>query len=435
MSAWVAELAEKIERREAKVGIVGLGYVGVPLALGVIDAGFTVVGIDVATERVEQLRSGRTYLVDVPNEVLAAALDTKRLSVSSDYQVVSELDVIVIAVPTPLTGQAPDLSNVLAAADSIAPHLRSGSFVSLESTTYPGTTEEVLRPRLETGGLIAGEDFALAFSPERIDPGNPRFGFQEIPKIVGGLTAGCGEIAEAFYSAVVGKVIRVTRPRAAEMAKLLENTYRQVNIALANEFAMVANELDIDIWEVIEAAATKPFGFQPFYPGPGIGGHCIAVDPVYLTWRIRELGRPPFRLVELAREVDDSMPDYVSKRIEQTLEERGLDVGDAKLLLLGVTYKPDVNDVRESRAIEVMKLLLERGADASFHDPYVEKIEIDGKHLDRSDLDVALERSQLVVILTHHSSYDWNDVVSRSKWVFDARGVTRGSEATNITRL
>jgi UDP-N-acetyl-D-glucosamine dehydrogenase len=435
MTAWVPSLLEKIERREAHVGIAGLGYVGLPLALNALDAGFRVTGIDISRERLAELEQGHSYLVDVSDEALKAGLATKRLTFTPEYEVVSDLDVLVIAVPTPLAGQTPDLSSVLAATDAAARHLRAGCLVSLESTTYPGTTEEVIRPRLEARGLAAGHDFALAFSPERIDPGNPRFGLHEIPKIVGGLTENCGQIADAFYSTIVGKTVLVRRPREAEMAKILENTYRQVNIALANEFAMVAHELDVDIWEVIEAAATKPFGFQPFYPGVGTGGHCIAVDPVYLTWRIRELGRAPFRLVELAREVDDAMPTYVIRRMAEVLEGAGKLVRGSRVLVLGVTYKPDVNDIRESRALEVCRLLVEEGSHLSFHDPFVPDISIAQETYQRVDLEQGLKEADLVAVLTHHSAYDWHDVIARSSLVFDARGVTLGSSDPKVHRL
>lgn len=435
MNLWTSSLIEKIERREARVGVAGLGYVGLPLALSAIDAGFTVTGIDISSQRLAEIREGRSYLVDVPDEVLRDAIATDRFAVTSDYEVVSEIDVLVIAVPTPLAGETPDLSSVLAAVDATARNLRTASLISLESTTYPGTTEEVIRPRLEAGGLTAGADFALAFSPERIDPGNRRFGLHEIPKIIGGLTPNCTQVADAFYSTIVGKTVTVSRPREAEMAKILENTYRHVNIALANEFAMVAHELDIDIWEAIEAAATKPFGFQPFYPGVGIGGHCIAVDPVYLTWRIRELGRAPFRLVELAKEVDASMPRYITNRVAQMLADSGISIANSKLVVLGVTYKPDVNDVRESRAIDVMRELIGLGAMVNFNDPFVESLEVEGRRLSRVALPNALADADATLILTHHSIYDWKDIVERSQRVFDARGVTQGLTDPKIERL
>ena len=435
MTRWNDELLHKLEARTARVGVVGLGYVGLPLVLQALEAGFEVTGIDVDRARLDAIAEARSYLVDVSDEQLAGANSTDRFTTTSSFEAIVEVDVVLIAVPTPLSGEAPDLSFVLAAAEGLAPHLTAGSLVSLESTTYPGTTEERLRPCLESGGLIAGEDFALVFSPERIDPGNQHFGLREIPKVLGGLTKNCSVVGEAFYSTIVDKVVVVRGPREAEMTKLLENTYRQVNIALANEFAMVAHELDIDIWEVIDAAATKPFGFQPFYPGVGIGGHCIAVDPVYLTWRIRELGRAPFRLVELAREIDSSMPTYVANRVAETLAARGIEVKGSKLLVLGITYKPDVADIRESRALEVFEKLLAAGAEVTFHDPLTTSVEVGGAVHRSVGLDDAVAGADAVVILTHHSAYDWDQIAARAKILFDARGVTNRIEGESIDRL
>lgn len=435
MTEWSDALLAKIEGRNARVGVIGLGYVGLPLALEAHGAGFEVVAFDVDPTRLKAIEEAESYLVDISDDQLAAARASERFSTASSYTALTEADIILIAVPTPLTGDAPDLSFVLAVAEGLAPHLRGGCLVSLESTTYPGTTEERLRPCLETGGLVAGADFALVFSPERIDPGNHRFGIREIPKVLGGLTRNCSSIGEAFYSTLVEKVVVVSGPREAEMTKLLENTYRQVNIALANEFAMVAHELDIDIWEVIDAAATKPFGFEAFYPGVGIGGHCIAVDPVYLTWRIRELGRAPFRLVELAREVDESMPRYVAGRIAKALHTRGTEIGDAKLMLLGVTYKPDVADIRESRALDVFSELLHMDADVIFHDPFQAEVTIGARRFRCVDIDVGIGEVDAVVILTHHSTYDWDKIVDGARLVFDARGVTVGMTDPKIVRL
>jgi len=431
MSLLLARLVERIEDRSAKVAIVGLGYVGLPLALRAVEVGFEVIGIETSEERRGAIEEGRAYIEDVDETALRSALDDGRLTVGAEYDEVKNADVVLICVPTPLLTGVPDLSFVLSALDTLVPHLSEGTLISLESTTYPGTTEEVVRPRIEESGLRVGEEVFLVFSPERIDPGNERYRVADIPKVVGGVTETCGTAGEAFYSALVSKVVRVRSPREAELAKLLENTYRQVNIALANEFAMVAHELDIDIWEVIDAAATKPFGFQPFRPGIGIGGHCIAVDPVYLTWRIRELGRSPFRLVELAREVDDAMPRYVARRI---IESLGRDPKGARVLALGVTYKPDVADVRESRAPQVLAQLQREGVEIAYHDPYCATLSVDGRTIERADL-AEVPRADLVAILTHHSVYDWNDVVATSKRVFDARGVTQGMADDKIERL
>ncbi len=435
MTAWIPELLEQIDRRGAKVGVIGLGYVGLPLALRAVDAGFEVTGVERDSTRLRRLRVADPELADVDHDALRHGLESGRLELTDDPAAVASFDIVLICVPTPLVAGAPDLSFVLAAADSIARHLRPGTLVSLESTTYPGTTEELVRPRLEEGGLDAERDFALVFSPERLDPGNARYGIAEIPKIVGGLTPEAARLAERFYSAIVSKVVVVARPREAELAKVLENTYRHVNVALINEFAMVANELGIDIWETIEAASTKPFGFQPFYPGPGVGGHCIPVDPIYLTWRIRELGRTPFRMVELAREIDELMPTYVARRIVDRLATAGVPPTSAKVFALGVTYKPDVADTRESRALEVLVRLIELGVDVSWHDPFHDVLILRNEVVRRTEVEAGVRQSDLVAVLTHHSSYDWRDIVSQANLVFDARGVTVGMIDPKITRL
>ena len=435
MSDWRSELATQIDSKQARVGVIGLGYVGLPVALHAVEVGFSVVGIDTDENRKQHLMQGRSYLTDISDEAIESVRRTERFTVTADYDAIRELDVVIICVPTPLSAGSPDLSYVVASAEELAPRMHRGMLVSLESTTYPGTTEEIVRPKLEQHGVRAGEDFALCFSPERIDPGNPRYGFADIPKIVGGLTQECTEVGAHFYATLVPTVIAVRGTREAEMTKLLENTYRQVNISLINEFAMVAHELDIDIWEVIEAAATKPFGFQPFYPGTGIGGHCIAVDPVFLTWRIRELGRAPFRLVELAREVDDAMPSYIVNRIAQVLNENGKPLEGSRVVVLGLTYKPDVPDIRESRALDILGRLHEAGADVAFHDPFVESVDVGSETLKRTELEGVYERADVVVVLTHHSVYDWQDVVAKAPLVFDARGVTLGVDDPKVIRL
>jgi UDP-N-acetyl-D-glucosamine dehydrogenase len=434
-SSWAEALEGRIADRSARVAVVGLGYVGLPLAMHAVAAGYEVLGIETDLERLHAITHGGSQLVGVDGGELTAALGSRRFVVAPSYEEVGGVDVVIICVPTPLLEGAPDLSFVIDAVSSITPQLHRGTLVALESTTWPGTTEEVVRPQLESEGLTAGADFALIFSPERIDPGNRQFSISEIPKVVGGLTARCSHVGVAFYSTLVETVVTVRSPRTAEMTKLLENTYRQVNIALANEFAMVADELDIDIWEVIEASATKPFGFHPFYPGIGIGGHCIAVDPVYLTWRIRELGRAPFRIVELAREVDGAMPAYLVARLERFLESNDLNLRSVKVLALGVTYKPNVPDVRESRAIEVIELLLKEGATVDYHDPFHEQIDIGGNILQRVDLDDAVGAADVTMVLTDHSSYDWPTIIERSSLVFDARGVTLGLDGEGVERL
>ena len=436
MSDWADEQIARIEDRSALIAIAGLGYVGLPLAVHATRAGFAVIGVETDRERAELLRSGTSYIDDVSDAEVASALEAGKLKVLDGFEELGEPAVIVICVPTPLMGGVPDLSYILDTADQLADRLPPHATVILESTTYPGTTEEVLRARLEASGRRAGDDFALVFSPERIDPGNPAHELASIPKVVGGLTPDCGRIAEAFYGTIFDRVVVVRRPREAEMAKLIENTYRQVNIALINEFAMVANELDIDIWESVDAAATKPFGFEPFYPGVGIGGHCIAVDPVYLTWRIRELKRAPFRLVELARDIDGSMPTYVARRIERVLKDKSpKNPRDARVLVLGVTYKPDVADLRESRALDVIERLEAEGIRVSYHDPFHNSIRLGDRTLKSVELDEAVPEHDLVAILTHHSSYDWAAIAAAARLVFDARGVTRETDDPKITRL
>jgi UDP-N-acetyl-D-glucosamine dehydrogenase len=417
---WKHELDARISERRARVVVIGLGFVGWPLALRAAEAGYSVTGVDTDKAVVDERAAE------------AARANPGKLVVSPDTSAVRDADVVAVCVPTPLSSGVPDLANVMEVASALASHMTAGTLVSLESTTYPGTTEEVFRKKLESGGLAAGRDFALAYSPERIDPGG--HGIDAAPKLVSGLTESCGDLAMSFYSSLVPEVVRVARPREAELAKLLENTYRQVNIALINEFAMVAHDLDIDIWEVVRAAATKPFGFQSFTPGIGIGGHCIAVDPVYLTWRIRELGREPFRIVELAREVDAAMPAYVVSRINGLLKSNGIEHEGASVTVLGVTYKPDVADTRESRAIEIMELLVNQGTRVVYNDPYCPELSIAGTVHRSTPVEAALD-SDLVTILTHHSSYDYEDVIARSRLVFDARGVTVDMKGDHVHRL
>ena len=428
-------LRSAIAERSARVGVVGLGYVGLPLTVEIAAAGFPVTGIDKDDAKRNTLRSGRSYINDVADDTIASMIGGGHFAIASSLADAGDLDIVVICVETPLSGGMPDLSRVLEVADDIAASLLQISLVVLESTTFPGTTEEVLRPRLEGAALRAGHDFALAFSPERIDPGNKRAAFSLIPKVVAGVTPNCAALAEHFYSTFCDKVVVVGRPREAEMAKLLENTYRQVNIALANEFAMIAHELDIDIWEVIDAASSKPFGFEPFYPGVGIGGHCIAVDPVFLTWRIRELGRAPFRLSELAREIDDAMPRYVAGRIVDALRGHGIPIRGASVLCLGVTYKKDVADLRASRPIDVIAELERSEVKVSYHDPFHDSIQVGDSAKAVTPLDQGLDDADLTAILTDHSDYDVRSIVERSTLVFDARGVTRGIRDPKITRL
>jgi UDP-N-acetyl-D-glucosamine dehydrogenase len=404
--------------------VIGLGYVGLPLAIAAARAGFRVTGLDTSEKIVAGLLAGRSHVDDVTDAEIAEMLSHGFRATSYEAAVAPQ-DVIVICVPTPLSeADGPDLSAVRAATATAGRLLKAGTFVSLESTTYPGTTEEVVRPLLEkASGLTAGIDFALAFSPERIDPGNPVYGFANTPKIVGGLTPSCTDAAEAFYSRICDQVVRARSAREAEMAKLLENTYRHVNIALVNEMLIFCRELDVDLWDAIRCAATKPFGFEAFYPGPGVGGHCIPIDPNYLSYKVRTLGYP-FRFVELAQEINGRMPGYVTDRAAELLNRHAKAVNGARVLLLGVTYKRDIADQRESPARPLARKLLARGAQVSYHDPFVPAWQVDGQPVPRAEnLEAALAAADLVILLQAHSSYDPAQLTGASRLLLDTRGV------------
>jgi len=415
------------------VGVVGLGYVGLPLLVSAVRVGFRGVGVDLDPGRVEAIGAGRSYLSDLSDEVLREAAGS--LEASTSYEALRDCDVVVVCVPTPLKDHDPDLGHIEAAGQGIARELRPGMLVILESTTYPGTTEEVLRPILETSGLAAGRDFALAYSPERIDPGRGLDHLAKTPKVVGGFTKACGSLAAEFYRTFVHEVHVVSSPREAEMAKLIENTFRHVNIALVNELAFLSRDLDVDLWEAIRAAATKPFGFMPFWPGPGVGGHCIAIDPSYLSWRVGQRTGHRLNFVEHAQEVNARMPGFVAQRVGDALNRQGKPVQGSRILGVGVTYKPDVNDCRESPAIAVLSRLAEAGAKVSYHDPYVAELRVGSKTLRSRPLThEVLGAQDCVVVLTAHSCIDFEDVVERAALVFDARGVTRGVRR-NVVRL
>ena len=415
------------------MGVVGLGYVGLPLLVSAVRVGFRGVGVDLDPGRVEAIGAGRSYLSDLSDEVLREAAGS--LEASTSYEALRDCDVVVVCVPTPLKDHDPDLGHIEAAGQGIARELRPGMLVILESTTYPGTTEEVLRPILETSGLAAGRDFALAYSPERIDPGRGLDHLAKTPKVVGGFTKACGSLAAEFYRTFVHEVHVVSSPREAEMAKLIENTFRHVNIALVNELAFLSRDLDVDLWEAIRAAATKPFGFMPFWPGPGVGGHCIAIDPSYLSWRVGQRTGHRLNFVEHAQEVNARMPGFVAQRVGDALNRQGKPVRGSRILGVGVTYKPDVNDCRESPAIAVLSRLAEAGAKVSYHDPYVAELRVGSKTLRSRPLThEVLGAQDCVVVLTAHSCIDFEDVVERAALVFDARGVTRGVRR-NVVRL
>ncbi|MDP8927222.1 MAG: nucleotide sugar dehydrogenase [Actinomycetota bacterium] len=435
MSDW-ERLKRRIEDGSARVCVVGQGYVGLSLAAGAAGAGMTVDGVDTDAARIEGLANGRLVVPGVGESAFMIAFDTGRLRFTTDVAVARHADVVLICVPTPVTDHRPDLSYIESAARALAPNLRSGTLVVLESTTYPGTTEEVLQPLLEEGGLAAGEDFLLAYSPERIDPGNPKYDLANTPRIVAGLSPEAGDAAATFYARLTSEVHILSSCRAAELAKLLENTFRMVNIALVNELAVACAEQGIDAWEVIDAAATKPFGFMPFYPGPGIGGHCIPLDPEYLAWQSRRATGRRFRLVELAQDVNAEMPAHVAARITEALNDRGRALRGARVLALGVTYKPDVGDIRESAAIAALRRLHRKGAIVSFHDPFIAGLDLDGTLLERARLDeTALAAADCVALLTPHASYDVEWVVRHAPLVFDARNATRDHRAPHVVML
>jgi len=412
----------------ANLVIIGLGYVGLPLAVEAARAGHSVVGLDIDRNVVEGLNAGRTHVDDLADADIQAMREAG-FRATTDESVIASADIVVICVPTPWSDDGgPDLGAVRSAAGAIARKLCQGTVVILESTTYPGTTDEVLRPALEDeSGLIAGRDFHLAFSPERIDPGNPTYGMRNTPKVIGGYTEACAKAAAEFYGTFVESVVYTKGTREAETAKLLENTYRHINIALVNEMARFCHELDIDLWDVVRAASTKPFGFQAFYPGPGVGGHCIPIDPNYLSHNVRARLGYPFRFVELAQEINSTMPAYVAHRAQNLLNSVGVATKDAHILLLGVTYKPNIADQRESPATPLARHLHALGAKISYHDPYVPSWHLNGVQLARvDDLDAAVKDADLVILVQNHAEYDADQLAKRAQRFFDTRGVTTG---------
>jgi UDP-N-acetyl-D-glucosamine dehydrogenase len=424
-----AALLRRIESREARVGIIGLGYVGLPLSLAFADKRFPVLGFDIDPGKVEKLHRGESYLRHIPSESVASALK-HRFEATSDFKRLAEADVIIICVPTPLTeAREPDLAFVVNSAHSIAAALRPGQLVVLESTTYPGTTRDVVLPLLEPTGLRVERDYFLAFSPEREDPGNGRYSTSTIPKVVGGVGPHSLELAAAVYAGAVVEVVRVSTPEVAEACKILENTYRAVNIALVNELKVLYDRMGIDVWEVIDAANTKPFGFQAFYPGPGLGGHCIPIDPFYLTWVARKHGLTT-RFIELAGEVNTTMPHFVVEKVADALNDRGKAVKGSKITLLGMAYKKDVDDCRESPGFELMELFLRKGAVVSYNDPHIPRLPPTRNHPHLHMASAALTPGFLaaqdcVVVVTDHSAYDWQAIVAGAQLVVDTRNATR----------
>jgi UDP-N-acetyl-D-glucosamine dehydrogenase len=434
-SRYADELKQRILNKTAKVGVIGLGYVGLPLAVEFARAGFEVIGIDVQAGKVAQFNSGASYIKDVDDEVFAPLVKSGKLRATTDFSIIAELDTIDICVPTPLRKtKDPDMSYVISATEQIARHIHPGLLVMLESTTYPGTTDELLLPKLKESGLSVGEDFFLCFSPERVDPGNPNFQTANIPKVVGGITAQCTELGALFYRQALETVVPVSSTRVAEMVKLLENTFRMINIGLANEMALMCNRMGINVWEVIEAAATKPFGFMPFYPGPGLGGHCIPIDPFYLSWKSREAGIEA-RFIELAGYINGQMPEHVVDRIQDALNDTSKPVRGSHVHIVGVAYKRNVSDVRESPALDIIHLLRRRGASITYSDPFVSKLALDDGELCGQDLFPAAEQADCVVVVTDHTDVDYDALVQRGKLIFDTRNALRTIQSPKIRRL
>ena len=419
-------LKTKLQQRDATAAVIGLGYVGLPLALEIASAGFKVVGIDLDQNKIARLKEGQSYIGDVSNKTIADAIKTGRFTPSLDFSSLHDVDTVSICVPTPLSkSRDPDISFILSATEKIRKYLHAGQLIVLESTTYPGTTDELILPELESSGLRVGKDFFLAFSPERIDPGNTAFNTHNTPKIVGGITAECTEIAHVFYSQFIERVIPVSSTKCAEMVKLLENTFRSVNIGMVNELALMCDVLGVDVYEVIVAAATKPFGFIPFYPGPGLGGHCIPIDPHYLAWKLKALNFQA-RFIGLAAEINGMMPSVVTTLVGEGLNRFSKSIRGSKVLILGVAYKKNVSDCRESPALDVMRMLIEKGAILSYNDPFVTTLRMNGNTLKSVELtSTNIESQDCIIILTDHSTYDFRRIIDASKLVVDTRNATK----------
>jgi UDP-N-acetyl-D-glucosamine dehydrogenase len=434
-------LIKKFQDKSAKIGILGMGYVGMPLAVAFADAGFNVLGIDPDQRKLDAFNKNISYIQDVPTETVVRLKQAGKLNMTTDFARLKDMDAVSICVPTPLrqTGD-PDMSFINSAADQLGKYVHKGMVVVLESTTYPGTTREVMIPKLtEQSGLKVGEDIFICFSPERVDPGRKDWTTLNTPKVIGGITAACSEVGQAWYGGAIKTVVPVSSAEAAEMAKLLENTFRMINIGLVNELAIMCERLGVDVWEVIDAAATKPFGFMKFTPGPGLGGHCIPIDPLYLSWKMKEMNYNA-RFIELASEINTNMPRYVVNRILDAMNDRGKVLKGSKVLVLGVAYKPDIDDVRESPALDVIALLKKKGAQVSYHDPFIPQI-----HHEREDWRMdsvkdamqAVKESDAVVIVTNHKVYDYQAILTQAKFVFDSRNALGklGKESDKVARL
>jgi UDP-N-acetyl-D-glucosamine dehydrogenase len=432
--ATAAILEDKIRSRRARVGIVGLGYVGLPLAVEFAKAGFTVTGIDLSEEKTRRVNAGDSYIGDIPSAVLGPLVEAGKLSATTDFAAVLELDTINICVPTPLRKtKDPDMSFIVSSSGEIARHLHAGMLVILESTTYPGTTDELVLPMLAKTGLEVGQDFFLCFSPERVDPGNPKYQTSNIPKVVGGVTAACTEMGRLFYAQALQHVVPVSSTQVAEMVKLLENTFRMINIGLANEIALMCDRMGINVWEVIDAAATKPFGFMPFYPGPGLGGHCIPIDPFYLSWKTKQAGIEA-RFIELAGYINGQMPHFVVDKVQNALNDASKPVKGSRIHVMGVAYKRDIDDMRESPALDVMLLLQRLGGIVTYSDPHVARLRVEGLDLAASPETIARD-ADCVVIVTDHSAFDYKGLVERASLIVDTRNALKGVSSGKIVRL
>ncbi len=434
-------LIKKLKEKNAKIAILGLGYVGLPLAVVFCEAGFHVTGVDPDKRKIAALAEGKSYIPDVKTEVVARLVKSGLLTATADFSVLKEMDAVSICVPTPLrqTGD-PDMSFIISAMDEVAKYMHKGMVVVLESTTYPGTTRELLLPKLGTeNGLTIGDDWFLAFSPERVDPGREDYTTINTPKVMGGITEACGEVATAWYEGAIKIVHQVSTAEAAEMSKLLENTFRMINIGLVNELAIMCERLGVDVWEVIDAAASKPFGFMKFTPGPGLGGHCIPIDPLYLSWKMKSFNYNA-RFIELASEINTNMPRYVVSRVMEGLNDRGKALNGSKALVLGAAYKPDIDDVRESPALDVIGLLKQKGALVEYHDPYIPHIhhEYDGWQMDSvPDMMKSVREADVVIVITNHKEYDFKAIIENAKFVFDSRNATGklGKNSEKVQRL
>jgi UDP-N-acetyl-D-glucosamine dehydrogenase len=433
------DLLKKLNDHTARVGVVGIGYVGLPLAVVFAEAGFDVIGVDPEKEKVNSINRGESYILDVDSARVKVLVDAGKLKATTDYAALEHVDAVSICVPTPLrkTGD-PDLSYIASASKSLAPHLHPGMVIVLESSTYPGTTREMVLPELEAvSGLKVCEDFFLAFSPERVDPGREDWTTINTPKVIGGITADCGEVAAAWYGEALETIVPVSTCEVAEMAKLLENTFRMINIGLVNELAIMCDRLKVDVWEVIDAAATKPFGFMKFTPGPGLGGHCIPIDPLYLSWKLRSLNYNA-RFIELASEINTNMPRYTLSKIQDALNIQQKAVNGSRVLILGAAYKPDIDDLRESPALDVIHLLQEKGADVAYHDPYIPHLDHDNIRLDSvSDLMAEVAAADCVAIITNHSDYDYPAILAAAQMVVDTRNALgkAGKDNPKVVRL